>query len=57
MTSVRVCVLSLVMYDNSLSSATGSFQNQCSVASQTDPSHSPNEARSSGASLRPILNI
>ena len=50
-------MLSLVMYDNSLSSATGSFQNQRSVASRTDPSHSPNEARSSGASLRPILNI
>ena len=42
-TSVRVYVLQIVMYDELCgSNATGSFQNKCSVASQID--HSPDEA-------------
>ena len=49
-TSLRVCALQIAMYDElSASNATGSFQNQCSVASQIDPS--PDEASSGGTSV------
>ena len=53
-TSVWVCVLQIAMYDElSASNATGSFQNQCSVASKMDPS--PDEPSSSGTrAKRPI---
>ena len=54
MTSLRVYVLQIAMYDElSASNATGSFQNQCSVASQMD--YSPDEASSSGTRVTNLL--